>query len=59
MAGQPLQGTRGPEAAQTIVPLIVRGRVIDVSEALARRLGMRRRGTARVRVEVLPQGSRR
>ena len=31
----------------------VRGRVIDVSEALARRLGMRRRGTARVRVEVL------
>ena len=40
---------RGPSAAQRR-----RGFVIDVSEAAAERLGFRRAGTARVRVEVVP-----
>ncbi len=35
----------------------VRGRVLDVSYAAARELGMLRRGTARVRIEVLDDSS--
>jgi rare lipoprotein A (peptidoglycan hydrolase) len=35
----------------------VRGRIVDLSEALARRVGMRERGIARVRVEVLRAGN--
>jgi rare lipoprotein A len=33
----------------------VKGRIIDVSAAAARELGMQHRGTARVRVSVLPE----